>query len=221
MIVAGGAVAVTFRNVPNRVADRGCCLPLRITVETGQFEVMKASVARLSADERLQAVLVAFCFGAFIKGAAPGFGTAGSRSATFWWIGVSTVGDALLCLIANTAPVAWGGIGTPILTLSRVTGLDVHSLSATAGRILPILSLVIPFWLVRVMTGWRETLAVWFPLLVIGETFAVGSILVVQLYRLRAGGYRVVGGQHRSRGDRRPLLASRADLAFSSADPSP
>ncbi len=143
-----------------------------ITVETGQFAVMKASVARLSADRRLQAVLVAFCFGAFIEGAA-GFGAPVAISAAFLvGLGFQPFEAALLCLIANTAPVAWGGIGTPILTLSKVTGLDVEALSATSGRILPILSLVIPFWLVRVMTSWRETMAVGLPLLVIGGTFA-------------------------------------------------
>jgi lactate permease len=143
-----------------------------IAVATGQFEVMKASVARLSGDRRLQAVLVAFCFGAFIEGAA-GFGAPVAISAAFLvGLGFQPFEAALLCLIANTAPVAWGGIGTPILTLSKVTGLDVHALSATAGRILPILSLVIPFWLVRTMTSWRETAAVWFPLSVIGGTFA-------------------------------------------------
>jgi lactate permease len=143
-----------------------------ITVATGQFEIMKASVARLSADRRLQAVLVAFCFGAFIEGAA-GFGAPVAISAAFLvGLGFQPFEAALLCLIANTAPVAWGGIGTPILTLSKVTGLDVHALSATAGRILPIMSLVIPFWLVRAMTSWRETAAVWFPLTVIGGTFA-------------------------------------------------
>ena len=143
-----------------------------IAVATGQFEVMKASVARLSGDRRLQAVLVAFCFGAFIEGAA-GFGTPVAISAAFLvGLGFQPFEAGLLCLIANTAPVAWGGIGTPILTLSKVTSLDVNSLSATAGRILPLLSLVIPFWLVRTMTSWRETAAVWFPLSVIGGTFA-------------------------------------------------
>ena len=143
-----------------------------ITVATGQFEIMKASVARLSADRRLQAVLVAFCFGAFIEGAA-GFGAPVAISAAFLvGLGFQPFEAALLCLIANTAPVAWGGIGTPILTLSKVTGLDVHALSATSGRILPIMSLVIPFWLVRAMTSWRATAAVWFPLVVIGGTFA-------------------------------------------------
>ena len=172
MIVAGGAVGVSFAMFRIVWLIVAAVFLYDITVETGQFEVMKASVARLSADRRLQAVLVAFCFGAFIEGAA-GFGAPVAISAAFLvGLGFQPFEAALLCLIANTAPVAWGGIGTPILTLSRVTGLDVHSLSATAGRILPILSLVIPFWLVRVMTGWRETLAVWFPLLVIGGTFA-------------------------------------------------
>ena len=143
-----------------------------ITVATGQFAIMKASVARLSADRRLQAVLVAFCFGAFIEGAA-GFGAPVAISAAFLvGLGFDPFKAALLCLIANTAPVAWGSIGIPIRTLATVTGLDVESLSATSGRILPFLSLIIPFWLVRVMTSWRETLAVWFPLAIIGGTFA-------------------------------------------------
>jgi lactate permease len=172
MIVAGAAVGVVFAMLRIVWLIVAAVFLYDITVETGQFELMKASVARLSADRRLQAVLVAFCFGAFIEGAA-GFGAPVAISAAFLvGLGFQPFEAALLCLIANTAPVAWGGIGTPILTLSKVTGLDVHALSATSGRILPILSLVIPFWLVRVMTGWRETAAVWFPLLVIGGTFA-------------------------------------------------
>ncbi len=143
-----------------------------ISVETGQFEIMKSSIARLSADRRLQAVLVAFCFGALIEGAA-GFGAPVAISAAFLvGLGFPPFQAALLCLIANTAPVAWGGIGIPILTLSRVTELDVQALSATSGRILPILSLVIPFWLVATMSGWRRTWEVRLPLLVIGGTFA-------------------------------------------------
>ena len=126
---------------------------MKITVVTGQFEIMKASVAGLSADRRLQAVLVAFCFGAFMEGAA-GFGAPVAISAAFLvGLGFDPFKAAVLCLIANTAPVAWGSIGTPILTLSKVTGLDVEALSATSGRILPFLSVLIPFWLVRVMTA--------------------------------------------------------------------
>ena len=172
MIVASMAVGVVFALLRIIWLIVAAVFLYDITVATGQFEVMKASVARLSADRRLQAVLVAFCFGAFIEGAA-GFGAPVAISAAFLvGLGFQPFEAALLCLIANTAPVAWGGIGTPILTLSKVTGLDVHALSATSGRILPILSLVIPFWLVRTMTGWRETAAVWFPLAVIGGTFA-------------------------------------------------
>jgi lactate permease len=148
-----------------------------ITVETGQFEIMKASIARLSADRRLQAVLVAFCFGALIEGAA-GFGAPVAISAAFLvGLGFRPFQAALLCLIANTAPVAWGGIGIPILTLSTVTGLEVNALSATSGRILPILSVVIPFWLVATLTSLRKTWEVRLPLLVIGGTFAAVQFL--------------------------------------------
>ncbi|MDR3632780.1 MAG: L-lactate permease [Isosphaeraceae bacterium] len=143
-----------------------------ITVATGQFEVMKASIARLSGDRRLQAVLVAFSFGAFIEGAA-GFGAPVAISAAFLvGLGFRPFQAALLCLIANTAPVAWGAIGTPILTLSTVTSLDVEALSATSGRILPFMSLLIPFWLVRTLAGWRAMWEVWPALLVVGGTFA-------------------------------------------------
>jgi len=143
-----------------------------IAVATGQFEVMKASIARLSGDRRLQAVLVAFSFGAFLEGAA-GFGAPVAISAAFLvGLGFKPFQAALLCLIANTAPVAWGAIGTPIRTLAGVTGLDVEALSATSGRILPPLSLILPFWLVRSMVPWRETLAVWPALLAVGGAFA-------------------------------------------------
>ena len=143
-----------------------------LAVQTGQFDVMKASIARLSGDRRIQAVLVAFSFGAFIEGAA-GFGAPVAISAAFLvGLGFRPFQAALLCLIANTAPVAWGAIGTPILTLSKVTELDVNALSATCGRILPPMSLLIPFWLVCTMSGWRAMTAVWPVLLAVGGTFA-------------------------------------------------
>lgn len=143
-----------------------------IAVATGQFEVMKASVASLSADRRLQAVLVAFAFGAFIEGAA-GFGAPVAISAAFLvGLGFDPFRAAVLCLIANTAPVAWGSIGIPIKTLADVTGLDVEKLSVMAGRILPPVSLIIPFWLVWVLAGGRATIAVWPALLAIGGAFA-------------------------------------------------
>lgn len=146
-----------------------------IAVKTGQFDVMKRSIAQLSGDRRIQAVLVAFSFGAFIEGAA-GFGAPVAISAAFLvGLGFRPFQAAVLCLIANTAPVAWGSIGTPINTLATVTGLDVEALSATSGRILPFLSVLIPFWLVRTMVGWRETFAVWPALLTIGGTFALAQ----------------------------------------------
>ncbi len=172
MIAASAAVGVVFALLRIIWLIVAAVFLYDVTVYSGQFEIMKASVARLSSDRRLQAVLVAFCFGAFIEGAA-GFGAPVAISAAFLvGLGFQPFEAALLCLIANTAPVAWGGIGIPIRTLSDVTGLDVQTLSATSGRILPILSLLIPFWLVRTMSTWRETMAVWFPLAVIGGTFA-------------------------------------------------
>jgi len=172
MIAASASVGVVFALMRIIWLIVAAVFLYDITVVTGQFTVMKASVASLSSDRRLQAVLVAFCFGALMEGAA-GFGAPVAISAAFLvGLGFQPFQAALLCLIANTAPVAWGGIGIPILTLSKVTGIDVHALSATSGRILPFMSLLIPFWLVRTMTSWRETWAVWFPLTVISGTFA-------------------------------------------------
>ncbi len=148
-----------------------------IAVASGQFEVMKTSIAQLSGDRRIQAILVAFSFGAFIEGAA-GFGAPVAISAAFLvGLGFHPFQAAVLCLIANTAPVAWGAIGTPIRTLAVVTDLDVEALSAMAGRILPFLSLIIPVWVVRTMVSWKETLAVWPALLVIGGSFAAAQFL--------------------------------------------
>jgi lactate permease len=177
MVLASVSVGVVFAAVRIVWLIVAAVFLYDIAVETGQFEVMKTSIARLSADRRLQAVLVAFCFGALIEGAA-GFGAPVAISAAFLvGLGFRPFQAALLCLIANTAPVAWGGIGIPILTLSTVTGLDVNALSATSGRILPILSVVIPFWLVATLTTWRKTWEVRLPLLVIGGTFAAVQFL--------------------------------------------
>ncbi len=172
MILSGAMVGVVFAFFRIIWLIVAAVFLYDLAVSSGQFEEMKGSIARLSADRRIQAVLVAFSFGAFIEGAA-GFGAPVAISAAFLvGLGFRPFEAAVLCLIANTAPVAWGAIGTPILTLSKVTSLDVDALSATSGRILPFLSVLIPFWLVRTMTGWRETLAVWPALAVIGGTFA-------------------------------------------------
>ena len=143
-----------------------------LTVETGQFEVVKTSVSRLSADRRIQALLVAFSFGAFIEGAS-GFGTpVAICSALLIGLGFTPLYAAGLSLIANTAPVAFGAIGTPILTLAAVTGIPAHTIGAMAGRQLPFVSLIVPAWLVVTMSGWRGLRGVWPAVLVCGGTFA-------------------------------------------------
>src|SRR6188768_2311605 len=143
-----------------------------VACETGQFDVMKDSIAGLSSDKRLQLVLIAFCFGAFLEGTGGGGAPVAIAGAFLIGLGFGPFQSATLCLIANTAPVAWGGVGNPIRTLGGVTGLPELEFSAMAGRILPPLSLILPFWLVRSMVGWRETLQVWPALVVSGASFA-------------------------------------------------
>jgi lactate permease len=143
-----------------------------IAVETGQFQVMKESIAALSADRRLQLVLIAFCFGAFLEGTGGGGAPVAIAGAFLIGLGFEPFQAATLCLLANTAPVAWGGVGNPIRTLAGVTGLPEHALSAMTGRILPPLSMILPFWLVCTMEGWRKTLGVWPALAVAGLSFA-------------------------------------------------
>ncbi len=144
-----------------------------LTVETGQFEVVKHSVSQLSADRRIQALLVAFSFGAFIEGAS-GFGTpVAICSALLIGLGFTPLYAAGLSLIANTAPVAFGAIGTPILTLAAVTGIPAHTLGVMAGRQLPFVSLIVPAWLVVTMSGWRGLRGVWPAVVVCGGTFAL------------------------------------------------
>ena len=143
-----------------------------VASETGQFQVMKDSIAGLSSDKRLQLVLIAFCFGAFLEGTGGGGAPVAIAGAFLMGLGFSPFQSATLCLLANTAPVAWGGVGNPIRTLGGVTGLPELQFSAMAGRILPPLSLILPFWLVRSMVSWRETFQVWPALLVSGLSFA-------------------------------------------------
>jgi lactate permease len=143
-----------------------------VATTTGQFQVMKNSIAGLSSDKRLQLILIAFCFGAFLEGTGGGGAPVAVAGAFLIGLGFPPFQAATLCLIANTAPVAWGGVGNPIRVLAGVTGLPEAQFSAMAGRILPPLSLILPFWLVRSMVGWRETWQVWPALLVSGATFA-------------------------------------------------
>ncbi len=149
-----------------------------LTVETGRFEIVKRSVASLSADRRVQAILIAFSFGAFVEGAA-GFGTPVAISAALLiGAGFPTLQAAGLSLIANTAPVAFGALGTPITTLARVTGLPEMALSAMAGRQLPFFSLIVPAWMVCVLSGWRGLRGVWPAVLASGGSFALVQFAV-------------------------------------------
>lgn len=144
-----------------------------VTVKTGQFEIVRQSIGGLSADRRIQALLIAFSFGAFIEGAA-GFGAPVAISAAMLiGLGFRPLLAASLSLIGNTAPVAFGSLGIPIIALAQVTGLPLQELSAMAGRQLPVFSLIIPFWLVAAMTGWRGMVQVWPACLAGGLSFAV------------------------------------------------
>lgn len=143
-----------------------------LSVESGALEIMKRSVTRLSADHRVQSLLIAFSFGAFLEGAA-GFGAPVAISAALLTgAGFPALQAACLALIANTAPVAFGALGTPIITLAKVTGLDEQAITAMAGRQLPFFSLVVPAWMVCTMAGWRGLVGVWPAVLVCGVSFA-------------------------------------------------
>ena len=143
-----------------------------ISVSTGDFEIMKASVGGITADRRLQLLLVAFCFGAFIEGCA-GFGSPVAIAGAFMiGLGFKPFHAAALNLIANTAPVAWGAIGTPVHMLASVTQLPEADMNAMIGRILPITAVIVPFWLVRAMVSWKETFEVVPAITVVGVSFA-------------------------------------------------
>jgi lactate permease len=144
-----------------------------VSVETGQFEIMKESIAGITPDRRLQVLLVAYCFGAFIEGAA-GFGAPVAIAGAFMiGLGFRPFHAAALNLIANTAPVAWGAIGTPVHTLAAVAGLPESDINAMIGRILPITGIIVPFWLVRAMVSWSDTWEVAPAILVVGVSFSV------------------------------------------------
>src|SRR6266699_4124676 len=150
----------------------------RLTVEKGVFETLQTTIGGVTTDRRLQLLLIAFCFGAFFEGAS-GFGTpVAVTGAILIGLGFSPLAASGLSLIANTAPVAFGALGTPIIALQGVTGLDLGSLSAMVGRQLPIFSLIVPFWLIAAYSGIRGMLEVWPALLVSGVSFSVPQFLV-------------------------------------------
>src|SRR3954463_13030027 len=148
------------------------------TDSTGQVDGGKQTPAGLASDRRIQVLLIGFSFGAFIEGAA-GFGTPVAISAAMLiGLGFRPLAAAGLALIGNPPPVAFGGLGTPILTLSQVTGLDLLQLSAMAGRQLPLFSVIIPFWLIWAMAGWRSMWEVWPACLTAGLSFGIVQFVI-------------------------------------------
>ena len=146
-----------------------------LTVEAGQFEIIKSSIASLSSDRRLQALLIAFSFGAFLEGAA-GFGTPVAISgAILIGLGFEPLYAAGICLVANTAPVAFGGIGVPIVTAGAVTGINANIIAAAVGRQLPFLSVFVPLYLIILMAGWKGAKEVLPAIAVSGFTFAIAQ----------------------------------------------
>ncbi|HTS66988.1 MAG TPA: L-lactate permease [Candidatus Acidoferrales bacterium] len=142
-----------------------------VSVESGQFAIIKQSIGDISGDRRLQVLLIAFAFGALLEGAGGGGAPVAVSGAMMIGMGFPPFQTALLCLIANSAPVAYGGLGNPVRTLVAVTGLPEADFSAMIGRILPLTTLVLPFWLVRVFCSTRDMLAVWPGLLACGMAF--------------------------------------------------
>ena len=150
----------------------------RITVETGRFELLKRAIGGVTTDRRLQLLLIAFAFGAFFEGAS-GFGTpVAITGAVLIGLGFSPLAASGLSLIANTAPVAYGALGTPIQGLASVTGLDPYILGAMVGRQLPFFSLLVPFWLIWAFAGWRGMIAIWPAILVTGVSFAIPQFVI-------------------------------------------
>jgi lactate permease len=150
----------------------------QLTHDKGEFDVLRLSIRNISDDRRMQLLFIAFSFGAFFEGAA-GFGTPVAVSAAMLMgLGFSPLSAAGLCLIANTAPVAYGALGTPVIALAAVTGLDLSELSGMIGRQLPVFSLMVPFWLIWAFVGFRRMIEVWPALLVAGGSFAIPQYLV-------------------------------------------
>src|ERR1700761_1433462 len=150
----------------------------QVTVSTGRFELLKRAVGGVTENRRLQLLLVAFSFGAFFEGAS-GFGTPVAITGSILiGLGFSPLAASGLSLIANTAPVAFGALGTPIQGLASVTGLDPYTLGAMVGRQLPPFSLLVPFWVVWAFAGWRGMKEVWPAILVTGLSFAIPQFVI-------------------------------------------
>ena len=150
----------------------------QLTEQNGSFKILQDSIAGITQDRRLQLLLIAFSFGAFFEGAA-GFGTpVAVTAAILIGLGFSPLAASGLSLIANTAPVAYGALGTPVITLAKVHGYDLMAVSAMIGRQLPFFSLLVPFWLIWAFAGRKAMMEIWPAILVTGASFAVSQFLV-------------------------------------------
>jgi lactate permease len=150
----------------------------RMTVKAGLFTILQDSIGGITNDRRLQLVLIAFCFGAFFEGAAGGGTPVAVTGAILIGLGFNPLAASGLSLIANTAPVAYGGLGTPIIVLQSVTNFDLLHLSAQVGRQLPFFSVIVPFWVVLTFCGFRKTLEVWPAILAAGLAFAIPQFII-------------------------------------------
>lgn len=154
----------------------------QLTVETGRFKVLQHSMTGITQDRRLQLLLIAFCFGAFFEGAS-GFGTpVAVTAAILIGLGFRPLQASGLSLIANTAPVAFGALATPIIALAKVTGYSEITLGAMTGRILGPFCILVPFWLICAFAGWRAMIEIWPAILVAGVTFAIPEVLISNLH---------------------------------------
>ncbi|WP_304351377.1 L-lactate permease [Comamonas testosteroni] len=149
----------------------------KVSVKTGQFDIIRSSILSVTEDQRLQLILVGFCFGAFLEGAA-GFGApVAITAALLVGLGFRPLYAAGLCLIGNTAPVAFGAMGIPVIVAAQVSGVDVMAISQMAGRQLPFMTIIVLFWLMAIMDGWRGVKETWPAVLVGGGSFALGQFL--------------------------------------------
>jgi len=155
----------------------GAVFLYKVSVKTGQFDIIRASILSVTEDQRLQMLMVGFAFGAFLEGAA-GFGApVAITAALLVGLGFKPLYAAGLCLIVNTAPVAFGAMGIPIIVAGQVTGLDAFEIGQMAGRQLPFLTLIVLFWIIAIMDGWRGVKETWPAVLVAGGSFAIAQYL--------------------------------------------
>lgn len=172
MAAASFAYGAAFGLLPIGWTVFAAMLLYNATVETGQFTIIRRSIGGLSKDARVQAVLIGFAFGAFMEGAAGAGSPVAICGAMLVGLGVPPFRAAVICLIANTSPVCYGGLGVPIITLETSSGISADKISIMCGHQLPFLSCLIPFYMVKCMCTWRQTLAIWPALVVGGGSFA-------------------------------------------------